>query len=58
MGWLAASSVIHVGYFTALAGAYRAGDLSHGYPIMRGVAPLIVALSAFAWFGEAPGTAM
>ncbi|TAN56259.1 MAG: phosphonate utilization protein [Betaproteobacteria bacterium] len=56
--WLVGSSVIHVGYFTALAGAYRAGDLSHGYPIMRGVAPLIVALSAFAWFGEAPGTAM
>jgi len=55
--WLAASAVIHVAYFTALAGAYRAGDLSHGYPIMRGVAPLIVALSAFAWFGEAPGMA-
>jgi drug/metabolite transporter (DMT)-like permease len=56
--WLAASAVIHVGYFTALAGAYRAGDLSHGYPIMRGVAPVLVALSAFAWFGEAPGAAM
>ena len=56
--WVAASSVIHVGYFGALAGAYRAGDLSHGYPIMRGVAPLIVALSAFAWFGEAPPAAM
>lgn len=56
--WLAASAVIHIGYFTALAGAYRAGDLSHGYPIMRGVAPLIVALSALTWFGEAPGAAM
>jgi drug/metabolite transporter (DMT)-like permease len=55
--WLAASAVIHVGYFTALAGAYRAGDLSHGYPIMRGVAPLIVAMSALSWFGEAPGAA-
>ena len=55
--WLAASALIHVGYFTALAGAYRAGDLSHGYPIMRGVAPLIVALSALAWFGEAPRAA-
>lgn len=55
--WLAASAVIHVGYFTALAGAYRAGDLSHGYPIMRGVAPLIVALCALTWFGEAPGAA-
>ena len=50
--WLAASAVIHVGYFIALVGAYRAGDLSHGYPIMRGLAPLLVALSAFAWFAE------
>jgi len=56
--WLVASAVIHLGYFTALAGAYRAGDLSHGYPIMRGTAPLLVALSAYAWFGEAPGLGM
>jgi drug/metabolite transporter (DMT)-like permease len=55
--YLAASSLIHIGYFFSLVGAYRAGDLSHGYPIMRGVAPLIVALSALAWFGEAPSAA-
>jgi drug/metabolite transporter (DMT)-like permease len=52
--YLAATIVIHVGYYVAIVGAYRAGDLSHGYPIMRGVAPLLVALSAAAWFGEAP----
>jgi len=52
--YLAATIVIHVGYYIAIVGAYRAGDLSHGYPIMRGVAPLLVALSAAAWFGEAP----
>lgn len=52
--WLVASVVIHLGYFIALAGAYRAGDLSHGYPIMRGVAPLLVALGAAAWFRELP----
>jgi len=52
--WIGASVVIHIGYFTALVGAYRAGDLSHGYPIMRGLAPLLVAASALAWFGEAP----
>ena len=51
--WIAASVVIHIGYYAALAGAYRAGDLSHGYPIMRGTAPLIVALATGAWFGEA-----
>jgi drug/metabolite transporter (DMT)-like permease len=52
--YIAASIVLHVGYYTALAGAYRAGDLSHGYPIMRGLAPLIVSVCALAWLGEAP----
>jgi len=52
--WLAASSVLHVGYFFAVVGAYRAGDLSHGYPIMRGLAPLVVAAASIAWFGEMP----
>jgi drug/metabolite transporter (DMT)-like permease len=52
--YLGASLAIHIGYYTALIGAYRAGDLSHGYPIMRGVAPLIVAVTGVAWFGEAP----
>ena len=56
--YLAATIVIHVGYYIAIVGAYRAGDLSHGYPIMRGAAPLLVALCAAAWFGEAPGPAV
>ena len=55
---IAASVVLHIGYYTALAGAYRAGDLSHGYPIMRGVAPLIVSVCALAWLGEAPAPAV
>ena len=55
--YLIASSLIHVGYFFSLVGAYKTGDLSHGYPIMRGVAPLLVAMSALAWFGEAPSAA-
>jgi multidrug transporter EmrE-like cation transporter len=42
----------------AIVGAYRAGDLSHGYPIMRGIAPLIVSVSALAWLGEAPAPAV
>jgi drug/metabolite transporter (DMT)-like permease len=52
--YILASVVIHIAYYFALVGAYRAGDLSHGYPIMRGVAPLIVSVSALAWLGEAP----
>ena len=54
---LAASVLIHIGYYASLVSAYRAGDLSHGYPIMRGSAPLIVAIGSLAWFGEAPSAA-
>jgi drug/metabolite transporter (DMT)-like permease len=50
--YLAASVAVHFGYYTALAGAYKAGDLSHGYPIMRGVAPLLVAVTGWLFFQE------
>jgi len=52
--YIAASIVIHIAYYVALVGAYRAGDLSHGYPLMRGIAPIITSLCAVAWLGEAP----
>ncbi len=42
--WLGASVALHTVYFLAVAGAYRWGDLSLAYPLMRGLAPLIVAL--------------
>src|SRR3954470_7888747 len=42
--WLAASLLLHFFYFMALVGAYANADLSHAYPLMRGVAPLLVAL--------------
>ena len=51
--WIAASVAVHVAYFWALAGAYRWGDLSFSYPVMRGGAPLLVALAGTAAFGEA-----
>jgi drug/metabolite transporter (DMT)-like permease len=50
---LIASAIIHVGYFKVLAGAYRGGDLSVAYPLMRGLPPLAVALAAIVIFGEA-----
>lgn len=58
--WLAASALVHVFYFAFLAGAYRYGELSYGYPIMRGGGPVIVALAGAAVFGEvlAPGPAL
>ncbi|WP_280152400.1 DMT family transporter [Piscinibacter sp. XHJ-5] len=51
--WIAASAMLHVGYYTALAGAYRHGDLGLTYPIMRGLAPLLVALASSTLLGEA-----
>ena len=42
--YLAASVVLHFGYYLFLVSAYRVGDLSHVYPISRGSAPLLVAL--------------
>jgi drug/metabolite transporter (DMT)-like permease len=50
--WIAGSVVVHIAYFWALAGAYRWGDLSFSYPIMRGGAPALVALAGVAAFGE------
>lgn len=50
--YIAASVSVHIAYYATLAGAYRAGDLSHGYPIMRGSAPLLVALAGATVFGE------
>jgi drug/metabolite transporter (DMT)-like permease len=39
-----ASSFIHVVYYAMVARAYRLGELSVAYPIMRGLAPLIVTI--------------
>jgi drug/metabolite transporter (DMT)-like permease len=50
--WLAGSTLVHILYFLFLAGAYRWGDLSYAYPIMRGGGPVIVALASAAVFGE------
>jgi drug/metabolite transporter (DMT)-like permease len=44
--YLAASVLIHFAYFSCVALAYRSGDLSYAYPIMRGAAPLLTALVA------------
>lgn len=53
--FLAASVAIHIGYFATLARAYRVGDLGHAYPLMRGTAPLLVALFGVALLDEHPG---
>lgn len=44
--FIAGSVLIHAGYFYTLSQAYEHGDLALAYPLMRGTAPLLVALAA------------
>ena len=50
--YIAASTLIHYGYYVFLFLAYRLGDFSQVYPISRGLAPVLVALGAQAFAGE------
>jgi drug/metabolite transporter (DMT)-like permease len=52
--YLAASTGTELLYGVVLAAAYRAGDLSHAYPLMRGTAPLLVAIGSSLLVGEYP----
>jgi drug/metabolite transporter (DMT)-like permease len=49
------SVVVHLAYYFLMVNAYRTGELSLVYPLMRGVAPLITALLGIAWLREFPG---
>ncbi|WEZ83811.1 EamA family transporter [Rhizobium sp. 32-5/1] len=46
------SAAFQFAYFQLVAAAYRAGDIGLVYPLMRGVAPLLVAASSGALIGE------
>jgi drug/metabolite transporter (DMT)-like permease len=50
--FLATSVIVHVAYYTFLLKAYSYGDLSHTYPIARGMGPLLVALVSGQLIGE------
>jgi len=50
--WLAASVAIHNFYYFFLLKAYATGDLSHTYPIARGLGPLLVAIFSGRLLGE------
>lgn len=50
--YILASTVLNTAYCVFLINAYRYGDLSHVYPVSRGVAPLIVAVLSIAVVGE------
>ncbi len=49
-----ASAIIHVVYFVGVGRLYRTADLSVAYPLMRGFAPLIAGVVAYAALGERP----
>src|SRR5438552_17643236 len=61
--FIGASAALQVGYFVLLARTYHVADMSQTYPLMRGTAPLLVAvvsafglgaaLSPMAWIGVA-----
>jgi drug/metabolite transporter (DMT)-like permease len=52
--YAAASGAIHVAYFLLVAGAYRHGELSFVYPLMRGTAPALSAIAAALLLAEVP----
>ncbi|HQR72104.1 MAG TPA: DMT family transporter [Burkholderiaceae bacterium] len=53
--YIFASIVTHLAYYFFMVSAYRSGDLSLVYPLMRGVAPLLAGLLAIVWMHEWPG---
>jgi drug/metabolite transporter (DMT)-like permease len=50
--FLVASIAIHMVYYACLLKAYSYGDLSHTYPIARGLGPLLVAMVSGRFIGE------
>ncbi|KXU89681.1 hypothetical protein CI15_05665 [Paraburkholderia monticola] len=50
--YITVSAAIHVLYFVLIGAAYRSGDMSHAYPLMRGAPPLLVALASGPLIGE------
>lgn len=50
--FIAASVGVHVVYFALVARIYHTADMSQTYPLMRGTAPLLVAVASLGWLGE------
>ena len=50
--FLAASAAVQLLYLALVAGAYAATDMSRAYPLMRGLAPALVAVAGVAFLGE------
>ena len=50
--FLLASATVQLLYLALVAGAYAATDMSRAYPLMRGLAPALVAIAGVAFLGE------
>ncbi len=50
--YLAATTVVHIGYDLTLIGAYQRADFSVAYPIARGSAPLMVTVLSAVFLGD------
>ncbi|CAN5239801.1 DMT family transporter [soil metagenome] len=51
--FIAASTILQIGYFILVARIYRIADMSETYPVMRGTAPLLVAVASVVFLHEA-----
>lgn len=51
--YVIASTIIHVGYNTALAMSYHHGELTRVYPLLRGSAPLTTLIASLLFLNEA-----
>jgi len=50
--FIAASALLQIVYFVLVARAYRVADMSLTYPLMRGTAPVLVAIASVMWLSE------
>ena len=50
--YILASATIHVAYYSLVGAAYRHGDMSYAYPLMRGLPPLLVAVASGPLIGD------
>ena len=50
--WLGLSVVLQVAYYLLIARTYQTGEMSLSYPLMRGVAPLLVAMAGNVLFAQ------
>ncbi len=49
--WIASGVILHIGYQFFLSAAYSTGELSEVYPLARGTAPLLVAITSVTILG-------